>query len=339
MDAVSPHPSKLERTVVGQLAPSPTGHLHLGHAFSLLVAWWHAKSQGGRVVLRLDDVDSERAEYGFVDQLLDDLSWLGLSWDGPPQLASEHTIDHERAVDRLWAQGEVYPCVCSRADVTRALGAPQAGAAETRYPGLCRGKFASRTDAERLTGKAAALRIIVPPGMRSFRDLIYGPYFEDMQSNVGDFVVQRRTGTSAYQLACVIDDDLEGVTHVVRGRDLLASTLRQNLIAERLGLAMPEYAHVPLICDHNGRRLAKRERDMSLLQLRAQGVSARQVVRWAARCAAQILHSDQSCAQDFVAGFDPLRILPHDIVLPSLLSAAWDESGSPVRYLEKPSAP
>jgi glutamyl-tRNA synthetase len=331
MDAVGPHPSQLERSVVGRLAPSPTGHLHLGHAFSLLVAWWQAKSQGGRVVLRLDDVDSERAGQGFVDQLLDDLRWLGLSWDGPPQVSSEHTADHERAVERLQAQGDVYPCVCSRADVMRALGAPQAGTAEARYPGLCRGKFTSRAQAEQLTGRAAALRISVPPGQRSVSDLIYGRYAEDLLLEVGDFVVQRRAGACAYQLACVIDDHLDGVTHVVRGRDLLASTLRQNLIAERLGLPVPRYAHVPLICDHNGRRLAKRERDMSLLQLRAQGVSAKQVVRWAARCAEQTLHSHQCCAQDFVGQFDPCRIPPHDVLLPCQLSEAWDELGSPIQ--------
>jgi glutamyl-tRNA synthetase len=300
---------------VGRLAPSPTGHLHLGHAFSLLVAWWQAKSQGGRVILRIDDVDSERAGQAFVHQLLDDL--------GSPRVASEHTVKHERAVNQLIAQRDVYPCVCSRADVMRALGAPQTGTAEVRYPGVCRGKFTQRLEAEQLTGKAAALRITVPPGERSVTDLVYGRQAEDLQTTVGDFVVQRRTGTAAYQLACVIDDHLDEVTEVVRGRDLLGSTLRQNLIAERLGLAVPRYAHVPLICDHNGRRLAKREHDVSLLELRARGVSARQVVRWAALCAGQTLASDLNCARDFVTHFDLSRVSPRDILLPERLNEAF----------------
>lgn len=311
--------------VVGRLAPSPTGLLHLGHAFSLLVAWWHVRSLHGRVVLRIDDVDSERADPTFAQQMLDDLRWLGLDWDDVPRIASDNDPLHAQALQQLIDRGDTYPCVCSRGDMLRALGAPQAGATELRYPGTCRGKFATIQLAEESSGKPAALRLLSPNGPRGVQDLIYGWFEQDLEAEVGDFVVRRRQGNVAYQLGCVVDDDVEHVTHVVRGRDLLPSTLRQNWISERLGLAIPRYAHVPLICDHKGRRLAKRERDLSLNELRSRGTTATHITRWAARCAGQEIGSDQRCAQDFLPRFDLSRVIPADILLPEHVPDAFEE--------------
>lgn len=285
----------------GRLAPSPTGRLHLGHARSFLLAWWHARSRGGRVLLRIEDLDRERVKPGYVEGLLEDLAWLGLDWDGAPLLQSADTGPLARASEALLAAGAAYPCVCTRAEVA-ALSAPHAGDEEVRYPGTCRGKWHSCEEAERATGRKAAVRLAVEIGPVEVRDGLCAPRSFDVAESVGDFVIRRRDGAFAYQLAVVVDDARTGVDEIVRGADLLASAARQKLVQRALGLAHPRWWHVGLVVDAEGRRLAKRSGDLSLAALREVGVDPRAVVAWAARSSHQPCE-DRVAPGDVLAGF------------------------------------
>ena len=270
-----------ERPLVGRLAPSPTGLLHLGHARSFLLAWWSVRARGGRMVLRMEDLDGPRVKPGTIDAALRDLDWLGLDWDGPWLLQSSGMDQLRAAVAELAGRGLAYACVCSRSDVRGALSAPQQGDVELRYPGTCRGRFES-LEAARASGRDASLRFRVPEGPVTIRDGFAPATHHDVQAEVGDFMVARRDGTPAYQLAVVVDDARQGVTEVLRGDDLLPSAARQWHLQRALGLPHPTFVHVPLVVDENGRRLAKRADDLSLAELRGRGVDPRAVVGWAA---------------------------------------------------------
>lgn len=279
MDRATPAPEP-RYPVVGRLAPSPTGRLHLGHARSFLLAWWSARSRGGAVRLRLEDLDAERVRPGMIEATIEDLCWLGLDWDGEPIVQSSRADAHAAAVSRLVDAGLVYPCVCTRRELAEAASAPNRGAAQEVYPGTCRGRYASLAEARAATGRDAALRFRTPPGPVTFTDRLHGPQSFDVAAEVGDFPVARRDGALAYQLAVVVDDDADRVTDVVRGDDLLASTARQILLQRALTLPAPSWLHVPLVEDHSGRRLAKREDALSLASLRTSGVTPEAVVRW-----------------------------------------------------------
>lgn len=268
--------------VIGRLAPSPTGHLHLGHARSFLIAWWSARSQQGRIVLRIEDLDTQRTREDLIDDCVRDLEWLGLDWDVGPRRQSEGLTRILAAAEMLQQRGLTYPCICSRGDLKASLSAPQEGVEELRYSGRCRGRFASLEQAVRESGKAAALRFAVEPGLIAVVDALSGKHDFDVSADVGDFPVLRRDASPAYQLAVVVDDAQDGVTEVVRGDDLLPSAARQQLLYDALGLEIPRWVHLPLVTDKNGRRLAKRADDLSLRQLRAQGVDPRVVVKWVA---------------------------------------------------------
>jgi glutamyl-tRNA synthetase len=268
---------------VGRLAPSPTGLLHLGHARTFLVAWWRARNVGGRLLMRLEDLDGPRAKPEMAEAALRDLAWLGLDWDGPDYVQSTGLAEISAAATELEQRGLAYACVCSRGDVRSAQSAPQLGESEPRYPGTCRGKYASLAAAQRETGKAAGLRLRVPDGEVSVSDRLLGERSFDVQGEVGDFLVAKRDGAPAYQLAVVVDDARQAVTEVVRGEDLLASSARQRLLQQALGLPAVSYLHVPLVVDESGRRLAKRHDDLSLRELREGGTDPRAIVAWAAR--------------------------------------------------------
>ena len=257
--------------VVGRLAPSPTGRLHVGHARSFLLAWWQVRSQEGEIRLRLEDLDRERSSPHWSDEILRDLEWLGLDWDGCPWWQSEGLEGLEAAVEALLEQGLVYPCVCTRRELAEAASAPHA-AEHAPYPGTCRDRFESREEAARSTGRQAALRLRVAPGEIAFEDRLLGARAIDVARTAGDFPVTRRDGTVAYQLAVVVDDARQGVTEVLRGDDLVDSTPRQILVARALGLRSPNWTHVPLVVDDAGERLAKRTEGLALGELRQQGV-------------------------------------------------------------------
>jgi len=235
--------------------------------------------------MRLEDLDGPRAEARFADAALSDLEWLGLDWDGPALLQSEELPRLNAAVAELIAAGKAYPCVCSRGDIRSAQSAPHEDAVEPRYPGTCRGRYASFAEAEQKSGRAAGARLLVPEGEITIHDGVCGTSRWDVARDVGDFLIAKRDKAPAYQLAVVVDDAAQGINEVLRGDDLLSSTARQWLVQNALGLAHPAWFHVPLVTDNAGRRLAKRKADLSLTELRAGGTDPRAIVAWVARSA------------------------------------------------------
>ncbi len=309
--------------VVGRLAPSPTGALHLGHARTFLLAWWHARSRGGRVVMRIEDLDAPRVVPHAAEHILRDLEWLGLDWDGPVVVQSARLDAIRDAADRLVAGGIAYPCVCTRGDLRSAASAPQLGDTEPRYPGTCRGRFTTVADAERASGKAAALRFRVEGGPIPLVDGFAGPHVTDVGAEVGDFPIARKGGLPAYQLAVVVDDAADGITEVVRGDDLLPSAARQFLLRRALGLAQPEHFHVPLVVDRSGRRLAKRADDLSLEELRNRGADPRAIVGWAARTAG-FAGAERPTATEVAPLFAMARVAPGAVDADAAVSEILD---------------
>ena len=296
---------------VGRLAPSPTGFLHLGHARSFLLAWWHARSRGGRIVLRLEDLDADRTKPGMAEQAVADLEWLGLDWDGEVVVQSRGAERLDAAVRKLLAADLAYPCICTRAEIAASQSAPQEGAdgggREMRYPGTCRDRFDSIEDAERRSGRPPAVRLRVAPGKVRVDDGFAGTWSFDVASEAGDFPIARKAGAAAYQLAVVVDDAAAGVDEIVRGDDLLPSAARQLLIQRALGLPHPRWYHVPLVVDEGGRRLAKRTDALALAKLRADGVDPRAVVAWVAERSG-IDADGPASARECVASFDLARV-------------------------------
>lgn len=259
----------MKNAVVGRLAPSPTGSQHVGNARTYLIAWLAARSAGGRLVLRIEDIDVWRNKPGAIEQAQDDLRWLGLDWDGDVVLQSRQLPAHEAALERLKQQELVYPCTCTRGDIASASSAPHREHEAPTYPGTCTGRRAA--DAATLE-KAYAWRFRVSDSP-AFMDRVLGEVRIDLQEAGGDFVLWRSFAAPAYQLAVVVDDAAAGVTEVVRGDDLLSSTPRQLLLYRALDLPPPTYAHVPLVLGEDGRRLAKRHGDTRLGSLRSAGVT------------------------------------------------------------------
>lgn len=260
------------RAVVGRLAPSPTGAQHVGNARTYLIAWLSARSRDGRVVLRIEDIDSPRVQPGAADAAAADLRWLGLDWDLGPIVQTERLSVYEAALARLRSQERVYPCTCSRGDIERAASAPHLEHEGPVYPGTC----ARRTSAAAagLDGRPYAWRFRVEegPAVFEFEDGFRGPTQVDLLQAGGDFVVWKSANTPAYQLAVVVDDAGQGVTEVIRGDDLVPSTPRQLLLYRALALEPPRFSHVPLVVGPDGKRLAKRHGDTRLASLRARGV-------------------------------------------------------------------
>ena len=258
--------------VTGRFAPSPSGRIHLGNILCCLLAWLSARQKGGRVVLRIEDLDTARCPARYGEQMCRDIHWLGLDWDegpgvgGPndPYEQSRRTALYQAALERLEAQGLVYPCFCTRAEL-HAASAPHREDGQVIYPGTCR-RLSPEEAAERArrTGRTPALRLRVPETEITFTDGHMGDYREFLSRDCGDFLLRRSDGMFAYQLAVVVDDAAMGVTEVVRGADLLASTPRQLLLYRLLGLREPAFYHFPLLLGSDGRRLSKRNADAGL---------------------------------------------------------------------------
>jgi glutamyl-tRNA synthetase len=268
----NPKNRKLESMrIVGRLAPSPTGAQHIGNARTYLAAWLSARSRGGVVRLRIEDIDSPRVKPGAAEQALDDLRWLGLDWDGEVVTQTERLPLYESALEELKQRELIYPCTCTRGDIAAAASAPHAEHEGPGYPGTCAHRRAG--DAAKLakdgTPFAWRFRVTESP---AFTDRFAGEQHIDLAALGGDFVVWKSAGTPAYQLAVVVDDAAMGVTEVVRGDDLLPSTPRQLLLYRALGLTPPAFAHMPLVVGEDGRRLAKRHGDTRLSALRVAGV-------------------------------------------------------------------
>jgi glutamyl-tRNA synthetase len=257
-------------SVRGRLAPSPTGAQHVGNARSYLIAWLSARSRGGSVHLRIEDIDIWRNKPGASEAVIDDLRWLGLDWDGETVVQSQRIAEHEAALEHLKRQELVYPCTCSRGDIVAAASAPHLDHEGPTYPGTCAGRKAA--DGDTLTVPFAwRFRVTDSP---TFVDRFAGETHVDLKQAGGDFVVWRAAKVPAYQLAVVTDDAAAGVTEVIRGDDLISSTPRQLLLYRALGLTPPEFTHVPLVVGEDGRRLAKRHGDTRLSAMRANGVKA-----------------------------------------------------------------
>ena len=263
---------------VGRLAPSPTGALHLGNARTFMIAWLRARSLGGRVVMRMEDLDHPKDKPGAAAQAIEDLRWLGFDWDAE-FTQSERRAIYRAALERLAAAGLCYPCICSRRDVEAAQSAPHAGE-QLFYPGTCRGKFASwREAAAAISPRIPCWRFKTPQDSKvTFTDSFAGEFSQDVAATLGDFPIARDPDGAGYTLAVIVDDAAMGVTEVVRGDDLLAATPAQILIQRALGLQTPHYCHVPLVVGTDGRRLAKRHGDTRIATFRESGQSPEAVI-------------------------------------------------------------
>ena len=270
---------------VGRLAPSPTGALHLGNARTFMIAWLRARSLGGKVIFRMEDLDHPRDKPGAAAAAVEDLKWLGFDWD-EEYVQSERKPLYREALERLTqGRGDVasvlYPCVCSRKDVENAQSAPHAGE-QLFYPGICRDRFASWLEAQafldqdsaspRLRVRQPCWRFRVPAGtVVEFDDVFAGHFRQDVSRALGDFPVARDEFGAGYTLAVTVDDALMGVTEVIRGDDLLAATPAQILLYRALGYELPSFCHVPLVVGPDGKRLAKRHGDTRIASYRAAG--------------------------------------------------------------------
>lgn len=268
-------------TYRGRLAPSPTGGLHLGIARTSLCAWLRARASGGTLVMRVEDIDTPRVVPGSAESIMEDLRWLGLTWDegpdrgGPhaPYLQSRRSALYEQALELLTERGFVYPCTCSRKEIASIASAPH-GELGQLYPGTCR-NGPSHVGLDR----PAALRFKHDEPAPEVHDLLHGPYADPI---VDDFVLRRGDGVYSYQLAVVLDDIAMNITEVVRGDDLLSSTARQLALYEALGARPPAFLHVPLLLAEDGTRLAKRHSAPAIAEYRARGVPADRIVGWLA---------------------------------------------------------
>jgi glutamyl-tRNA synthetase len=299
---------------IGRLAPSPTGGLHLGHARTFLAAWLSARSSGGRIVLRIEDLDATRVRPGAARGAIDDLRWLGLDWDeGPdvggrsaPYVQTERLELYRDALERLKSDERVYPCTCTRAEIARASSAPHAEDEGPTYPGTCARRSAA--DANGLGDAPFAWRFRVPGGPVAWIDRFQGSLAVHPSEVGGDFIVARQGHGPAYQLAVVVDDAAMRVTEVIRGQDLVTSTPRQILLGSALGWVAPAFGHIPLVVGPDGRRLAKRDGSIKLATLREAGVDPRRLIGWLARSLGMTKRLDPSTPADWPGRFAPASV-------------------------------
>ncbi|WP_294809084.1 tRNA glutamyl-Q(34) synthetase GluQRS [uncultured Gemmiger sp.] len=299
----------------GRYAPSPSGRMHLGNLMCCLLAWLSAKSKGGQVLLRIEDLDTVRCPRVYADAIQDDLAWLGLAADGPTPTVyqSERSGIYQQYYDILLKKGLIYPCFCSRSQL-HAASAPHRSDGQVVYAGTCRGLSDAEVARRSLT-RAPAFRVRVPDEEIAFIDGHLGRYAENLARDCGDFYLRRADGVFAYQLAVVVDDALMGVTEVVRGSDLLSSTPRQLWLYRELGLTAPQFYHLPLLLAPDGRRLSKRDGDQSLENLRARYTPQEIIGKLAYVCGLQDTPAPAT-PQELVPGFSWDKVPKQDILLP-----------------------
>ena len=302
----------------GRYAPSPSGRMHLGNLMCCLLAWLSAKSKGGQVLLRIEDLDTMRCPRVYADAIMDDLAWLGLAADGPTPTVyqSERSGIYQQYYDILLKKRLIYPCFCSRSQL-HAASAPHRSDGQVVYAGTCRGLSDAEVARRSLT-RAPAFRVRVPDEEIAFTDGHLGRYAENLARDCGDFYLRRADGVFAYQLAVVVDDALMGVTEVVRGSDLLSSTPRQLWLYRELGLTAPQFYHLPLLLAPDGRRLSKRDGDQSLENLRARYTPQEIIGKLAYVCGLQDTPAP-AAPQELVPGFSWDKVPKRDILLPEKL--------------------
>lgn len=295
-------------SVCGRFAPSPTGRMHLGNVFSALLSWLSARAQGGTWLLRIEDIDPQRSRHEYADMLMDDLQWLGLEWDGEPCWQSRRGDIYAHYLQQLTDAGLIYPCYCTRADIL-ATQAPHESDGRVVYKGTCRNLPPGSRKGP------AALRMKVPDegrGIVTFTDGHYGTHTVDLTTQCGDFIVRRKDGAWAYQLAVVVDDSLMGINEVVRGRDLLLSSPQQIYLAQQLGFMPPRFTHLPLLCNTAGQRLSKRDKSLDMGCLR-QRFTPNQIIGLLAHAAGLQPTADAVSAQSLVKTFSWDKVGTADI--------------------------
>jgi glutamyl-tRNA synthetase len=296
----------------GRFAPSPTGPLHLGGLRTALVAWLMARAQDARFLLRMEDLDPQRSRRGFEERQKADLAALGIDWDGPVVRQSERLELYETALARLEADGRLYPCFCTRAEIREAASAPHGDLPEGAYPGTCGSLSERERKALRRAGRPFALRVRGGSERVEFEDRLLGT----RAGQVDDFVVRRADGVPAYQLAVIVDDAAQGVDEVVRGADLLDSTPRQLLLARWLDLPAPRYAHVPLVLGADGARLAKRHGAVTLAERAGAGEPPAATLAWLAHSLGLARDRPRvGAAAELLGEFDPDRLPREPVIL------------------------
>lgn len=292
--------------IVGRFAPSPSGRMHLGNLFTALLAWLSVRSQNGKMILRIEDLDPQRSKPEFITALRDDLNWLGLEWDEEMPLQSTRNAIYKTHFEEL----PVYPCYCSRNEL-HAASAPHASDGTFIYAGTCR--VLSEEERSRKT-RSPSWRVCVPDRIISFTDGVFGPQTENLQQECGDFILRRADGVYAYQLAVVSDDALGGVTEVVRGMDLLGSTARQIWLYEMLGFSVPKFYHIPLLLAPDGKRLSKREKSLDMEHLRNRH-RPEEIIGMLAHTAGLIPKAEPVHPSELVSCFSWDKILPENRVI------------------------
>ena len=294
-------------SVVGRFAPTPSGRMHLGNVFAALIAWLSVKSQGGNMVLRMEDLDTQRTSAEFADILRQDLLWLGLTWDEetPPQ--SKRSQVYDRYFEVLRQKQLLYPCYCTRSQLHN-VNAPHLSDGTYVYPGTCRNLQTPPPD------RTPSWRVTVPDRLWEFEDRVFGLQQENLSTDCGDFVVRRADGVYVYQLAVTVDDGEAGVTEVVRGMDLLTSSARQMYLQELFGFPHPTYGHVPMLMAPDGRRLSKRDKDLDLGQLR-QRLTPEMLIGILAYSAGLIDQNQPVSAAELSHHFDWRNLRKEDIFL------------------------
>jgi len=291
----------------GRFAPSPTGSLHVGNLRTALLAWLFARSQGAPFLMRVEDLDTGRVRPGIEEEQLHDLAVIGLDWDGPVVRQSERRGLYADALARLEADGLIYPCWCTRAEIREAASAPHGELPEGAYPGTCRELSGAERAQREASGRPPALRLRAGAACVELEDRLLG----SVTGTVDDFVVRRGDGAFAYNLAAVVDDAQQGVGEVVRGADLADSTPRQLHLARVLGLSEPAYAHVPLVLGPDGARLAKRHGAVTLAERAAGGETPADVRAWLARSVGLAEPGETPATTELLDRFDP-HALPRE---------------------------
>jgi len=304
----------------GRFAPSPSGEMHLGNAWTAMLAWLQVRVLGGKMILRMEDLDPDRSKGMHANQIIEDLRWLGLDWDegpdigGPyaPYVQDKRRHLYETALQQFERAGLLYPCYCSRAELRSVARAPHVGDTYV-YPGVCRRLTPDRL--REMAGCQASLRLAVPTMTVEFTDLCRGVYRQELARDVGDFIIRRADGVHAYQLAVVVDDAAMKITHVLRGADLLDSTPRQLLLFKLLGLNIPHYSHVSLLVGEDGQRLSKRHGDISIAALRRQGAKAEKIVGYLAYKANLIESWISVKPQELVRDFELAKLSLNNVIV------------------------
>ena len=300
----------MDNQIVGRFAPTPSGRMHLGNVFAALVAWLSLRSRGGELVLRMEDLDTQRTSAEFADLLRRDLEWLGLNWDRetPPQ--SQRAAVYDRYFEKLREMGLLYPCYCTRSQLHN-VNAPHLSDGTYVYAGTCRNLETPPT------GRLPAWRVMVPDREFVVEDLCQGTFRQNLSTDCGDFVVRRADGVYVYQLAVTVDDGEAGVTEVVRGMDLLGSAPRQMYLQELFGFPTPRYGHVPMLLAPDGRRLSKRDRDLDLGELQKR-LSAEELIGRLAYSAGLVDKAEKISAAELATVFSWDKLRTESIYLSEL---------------------